>query len=546
MSTDGPPELVLKELPWAPPRSSQDSGASLSSPRPVLETPADVTRVTVVGAGEALVSLAVGERRRTWELPGTGAMAAEGDGAVVEPLRLELRTGGRAHTVELRQRGLPRPIHGQEEEEPSGAAGGPWTEAADLTEGLIARHVEAIYDTTERTPPRDSLEWRRGAARRLIRPWGDLLVRWRRVGATREPRLALIVKLAQGQEPRLLEQVCARPRVILRRDRDLRPVSRVQELDPACIRWLARQPGRRVAEKAGEKQQVLGVVRIEDVDTHENRVVKDLLRRATIAARLYLREHRTHGAHERIEVVRRFEQQLRRCSRDSPIAGVGPLAGVPAPNYVLQHDPRYAPLWRAYIALLRQQMLLDSAWRWRHRIWSETVVLATLAALHHGQGTLVRSDVALHAEHVSGRFIDPTTVLGPVLWSSGTSVDVLLGSSQAMEYPGGHLRRLAPLGPDVTLVLRRERDSRPLSTVAIWGLLEFQLERDLEPWMRQLDEVLPGAVHHALIVVPAPLRPLPRTPVVSRCEVQTLPHHPQAGVEELLATLRRLLPGVDA
>lgn len=538
----GAGSLGCRGLPWSGLRSPADD-APLDTPRAVLETPADTQRVYVLGTGEALAPLTSDARGRTWELPGTGALAGPDGGQASEVLRLELRAGGRTHSLALPLRGLPRPTPGEETspEHTGPQLQTPWLEAASQAEALIARHVEAVYDATGRPAPRDSLGWRRGGGHRVTRELSDFLLRWRKVGATRDPRLALIVRLA-GQLPRFLSRVCARPRVILRRDRELRPVGRVQELDPACIRWLARQPGLRVAEKAGIKQQVLGVVRVEDADTHENRVVKDLLRRASSAARLYLREHRSFGDHERIDLVRGFERQLRRWSTNSPIASVGGLVGVPAPNYVLQHDERYAPLWRAYVALLRQQNLLDSAWRWRHRVWSETVVLACLTALlppDHPPD--VRSDVLLHAEHVSGRFIDPETVVGSQAWAPDVRLDFVLGPDQAQHYTGGVLASLVRLAPDLILVLRREGLPRPARVVAIWGLLDFQLQSNLEAWLRGLDQELPGIAHHGLLVLPAALQSWPRPPTVGRCAALTLPPLPQRGLDPLQDVLRRLL-----
>ena len=102
------------------------------------------------------------------------------------------------------------------------------------------------------------------------------------------------------------------------------------------------------------------------------------------------------------------------------------------PNYVLQHDERYRVLWQAYVKLVRQQLLEDSVWRWRHRLWSEHCGLALLGALG-GLATAspaARSDFLLHVEQDAGRFVDGRTRVGSwrpagrpghrVDWLSGT------------------------------------------------------------------------------------------------------------------------------
>ncbi|MFM8326932.1 MAG: DUF2357 domain-containing protein, partial [Pirellulaceae bacterium] len=99
--------------------------------------------------------------------------------------------------------------------------------------------------------------------------------------------MALIVKLAR-EIARLLGQVCENPRVVLRRSREFQNLSSIQEIDAACLRWIARQPGRDIYERAGSRQQLLGVVRKEDTDTLENRVVRDLLHRARVECSNYL------------------------------------------------------------------------------------------------------------------------------------------------------------------------------------------------------------------------------------------------------------------
>ena len=334
---------------------------------------------------------------------------------------------------------------------------------------------------------------------------------------------------------------------MLARDRQLRPAHRIEQIDAACLRWLARQPGRSVPEKAGPRQRVLSVVRVEDADTHENRVVRDLVVRAARACELYLREHRGHGNHARIDLVRRFGDLQRRLIRESAVGGAGRLASAAQPNYVLLHDDRYRPLWSAYQRLVRHQMLLDSAWRWQQRVWSETCVFAALAAIDRLSGNAARrtarSDLVLQAEHVTGRFIDPATALGPIAFGPGVYVDAAIGAAALERFAGGALRACAALAPDLTLGLRtRTTTGRP--AVCIWGILGLGLDRGLGAAARHLSEQLPDGVW-GLLLLPelagAEGAPPPDLGL-ARCSVLRLPMPPQLGVGRLAEALRMFLP----
>ena len=92
---------------------------------------------------------------------------------------------------------------------------------------------------------------------------GALPLTWQEVTETftrKRPRAGLETTLAR-ELPTVLTQIFDRLRKVLRREREPQPVGRVEQLDAACLRWLTRQPGYTVAQKAGPRQQVLAVVR---------------------------------------------------------------------------------------------------------------------------------------------------------------------------------------------------------------------------------------------------------------------------------------------
>jgi hypothetical protein len=407
---------------------------------------------------------------------------------------------------------LPRQGHTEKVQDDDGPKDS-WHEAAAQAEEIVDRHIDLVnrlYD--EMLPQELACAWQGRAEGMAVRPLGEVARAWQESGERDEPRMALIVRLERDNTfRRLLSDVSRRPRRILVRHRQMQPVARVQEVDPACIRWLVRQPGVSLAQKAGIRQETLGVVRIETADTPENRVVRDLVRRAIIACNRYIAENHGFRQHQRVLLIRRFRHELQGYLVQTPLAGVRALAGVPAPNYVLQHDTRYRPLWGAYLLLVRQQMQQDEAWRWRHRIWAEHLTLGVMANLQAGDGRTrpVNADIFIRPEQVCGRFLDPSGM--PASWrlagnGGAEAVDLIIGD-RACDHP------LIPasvtaLGPDLVLIKRSLFKARPLSILAIWAVLDFDIATDrLRDRTASLSVALRGATApcalHAIIVQPS-------------------------------------------
>ena len=219
-----------------------------------------------------------------------------------------------------------------------------------------------------------------GVMRGVVRPtWPDLADAILTPEDPSEPTMALIVRHAETMR-RAVRDVADRPRRILRRNRERERVDRIREMDVGSLRHYARQPGVTPAEKAGRDQRLMAVVRRETHDTLENRVLKDFLRRSTNEARTYLRAHANHGASSRYRQVRTYRTLVRRYHASPDLEDVGTLRTVPTPNYVLLHDRRYHAIWTAYLELVRREDVLDEAWTWQRRLWSDVASLMLLAA----------------------------------------------------------------------------------------------------------------------------------------------------------------------
>ena len=208
-----------------------------------------------------------------------------------------------------------------------------------------------------------------------------------------------------------LDAMARRPRRVLQRVRKRTALSRVQQLDSPCLTWLVRQPGRTAVQKAGATQQILSVVRQDNYNTLENRVLKDCLRRCRISADAYLRQCKQYKNSQRVKLVRGFSNQCRMLLREPVFDHVSSLAGVPAPNYVLQFDSTYTKLWQWYLRLVRRQKETEDAWRWQRRLWADLARLCLTSSLldpdaigctlrvSHAQSLWIRNE-----QHYGSRF----------------------------------------------------------------------------------------------------------------------------------------------
>lgn len=187
-------------------------------------------------------------------------------------------------------------------------------------------------------------------------------------------RMALIVQLSREQAlPRALDAISRHPRRILQRDRDETPVSRIQELDSACIRDFARRPGITPIEKAGPRQRLLAVRRREQLTTLENQVTCWVMEAVVGLAREYCRANTAFTSDTKVGWVRAFGQRNGTWRTSEWLRGVDTLHHHPTgPNYPLQFEPRYKLIWKTYLRIRREKWVKDDAWAWQRVLWGET------------------------------------------------------------------------------------------------------------------------------------------------------------------------------
>ncbi|MGO7036158.1 DUF2357 domain-containing protein, partial [Rhizobium ruizarguesonis] len=211
--------------------------------------------------------------------------------------------------------------------------------------------------------------------------WSRLRLAWERAENEEDPRMAEIVRQAEDVLP-TLKALEPRIRRVLRRTRELVPLDRVQEMDRASMRWLVRQPGRNIAERAGASQRILATVRRENFDTPENRVLHAYVRLASDVAREWMQEHPRAKASKRYTEVDAFGRFCKTFARmlaelEVRVADTGIV-----PNYVLMQDSGYRAIHEAWRRLLEEDKVLDDLWAWQAETWTDFAVLAMVLAIN--------------------------------------------------------------------------------------------------------------------------------------------------------------------
>ncbi len=425
------PALVGLAEPWALLGGAAASGVATDTLQaglgPLAAAPVGCS-VRIAGCLEALPAhgppVEAGVLGTAWQVYDLPASELRGE----EPLRL--RIGSEGYTIRLGGQ-VPRPAGKSRE----GDAGDPSARLEAFIDSLVGIMLE-LRAQAEEFAGRGGVACGAGAGSSLpmepeaFEAAGRLpLARlpWQRaaellLAPASEPRMDVIVQIALHYRD-ALERLAQSPRRTLRRQRRMTAIGRVQQLDSACLEWFVRQPGRTATEKAGAAQELLALVRTEDYDTLENRVLKDFLRRAIDASNLYLREHRGRfDQSTRYRAVAALADTCRRLLRDTPLVSVRSLPGFPQPNYVLLHDAAYRELWQWYGKLVRRRQVTDNAWQWQRRLWADFVrlrVACELITAHRVRNGFaarmpMAHDLWIRQEQDAGAWLHPLDWPGPV------------------------------------------------------------------------------------------------------------------------------------
>jgi hypothetical protein len=330
---------------------------------------------------------------------------------------------------------------------------------------------------------------------------------------------SLVVEIARACLG-VVEGIVSAPRLSLFRRHDDVALDRLQELDEYSLKSLAHRPGRTIAGKAGTKQRLTGVVRVETPNTYENQVLMDFIRRSDRAALQYVREMcgrcphgdkcRTHDpsaeAHrcpsERVRMVADYHRKCLAWQRSDNMSGVTRLAQ-PASraNYVLQQNPRYVVVWRYYPRLLRQEDIEEDVWRWERRTWADYLRLVMMVVWdrHLKAGSLVelsRRPLMLRTTNNRGAWLcsDPfeEALVFPSVSSAGVQTVYFLNMGETVELTG--IDDLRNLNFDFCWVILRSKDD--LRLIPFWAICGSPQWRDSEvdgPMAEEVDHLLSWA-----------------------------------------------------
>jgi len=340
----------------------------------------------------------------------------------------------------------------------------------------IERFADFVDEVFE-NPDSRFQAWEGNADRVAIRSVGRLLSKWRHAGRPDRPPYSLIVRLSD-RLPQILKQVVEAPKRILQRRRSMQPLDRLREIDSSCIRWVTRQPGLSLVEKAGHRRSILAVERFESYDTLENRVVLSLLRLSIARCRDYLRQYRERfESHDRIRSVNNFLRLCQRLVANPIFCEVSTLRSMPRPNYVLLHDDRYHRIWRAYLEVVRQQRRRNILWHYRQEVFSEMAFLAFQYSLdacveeRSSRKSAHRHEMAIRQIPLQGRVFEERS--SPPIWHVSRDTNVFVGNHVFSQLVCIKSDRDIP--PHDLFMLRRERGRESIT------FIRFDLPETLEP-----------------------------------------------------------------
>ncbi|MBV1800497.1 hypothetical protein [Siccirubricoccus sp. G192] len=238
--------------------------------------------------------------------------------------------------------------------------------------------------------------------------------------------------------------------------------------------WLARQPGETIAERAGDRQRLQAVVREENFNTLENRVLLSYARLAAEIAHDYVQRHQRSDS-ARVHQVRTYDERCGRLARDLRALGVQVASPDVTPNFVLQSNWHYQQVWAAWHELLRRHRALDELWRWQARSWEELSALATIVAVQSipGAQPVALSAIVFRDEQERGCWIDHVNPIA-VFFLQRQQAVLEIAYRQF-----SRATRLAAFGAAIWLRVGRPDRQDDLGRWAIWPL--WSADGGLEP-----------------------------------------------------------------
>lgn len=168
-----------------------------------------------------------------------------------------------------------------------------------------------------------------------------------------------------------LQLISPKLRQQLRRKAELMPVGNIQEMDAYCLRDYTRRPGLTAAEKAGSRQELMGIKRHQDYNTPENKLLiyfagKVLYRESNIYKIIYPECEKFY------KTIKQFIQQ----PNVKPILKTLHRFKLDKPNYVLLQNPIYHGFYQAYLDYIAKRSEKEKLWTVRNQLLKDVIYLA--------------------------------------------------------------------------------------------------------------------------------------------------------------------------
>jgi hypothetical protein len=204
----------------------------------------------------------------------------------------------------------------------------------------------------------------------------------------KEANLPLLIWLERKYElSQKLRQITPKMRHQLRRKAELMPIGRIQEMDTNCLRDYIRRPGSTPEEKAGARQELMGVQRYQDFNTYENKFLVDFASKLSLECFRY----RQSDAQAHREQVQKIQQVIDRFEQEPTVQVISARHyRLGSPNYVMQQNPIYSSFYRAYLDYLKRQTEKERIWSFRNQLLGDILYLCLHTALLCFQGANIR------------------------------------------------------------------------------------------------------------------------------------------------------------
>ncbi|MBD2207385.1 DUF2357 domain-containing protein [Calothrix sp. FACHB-1219] len=221
-----------------------------------------------------------------------------------------------------------------------------------------------------------------------------------------EANIPIVISLERRyQLRRKLEAIASHLRHQLRRQAELIPLGRIQEMDSYCLRDYIRRPGSTPAEKAGAKQQLMGIQRYQDFNTAENKFL------VYFSQILYFNcyQYQRSGASQYLEEIRKFSLTIDLFKQQPVVQDIQDRRyQFTKPNYVLQQNPIYRSFYQAYLEYIQKKYEKERLWSFRNYLLADSIYVLLTAALLRFQNIGFAANLKITGTSVpeQGRYID--------------------------------------------------------------------------------------------------------------------------------------------